>query len=139
MSAICGRIGTVLAVDSDEDSLCLLKSILRLKGFDVLEAVNGQEAIDLAVRSRPELIVMELKLPLVHGFTVIRRIRKLERFSDVPIVSFSPKEPTCHRSLALAAGCAAHLDKPIDFLELEALLDQLLPGHRVEFKSNLVH
>jgi CheY-like chemotaxis protein len=59
MSNDSQRIETVLAVDSDEDNLCLLKSVLGLKGLDVLTAVNGQEAVDLAVRWRPELVLIE--------------------------------------------------------------------------------
>ena len=139
MSADCQRVETVLAVDSDEDNLCLLKSILRLKGFDVLGAVNGHEAVDLAFRWRPELIVMSLKLPLVSGFTVVRRIKKLASLRDVPIISFGVNDPICHRELALAAGCAAHLDQPMDFDELDILIDRFLPGHSLELASLLVH
>ena len=139
MSDDCGRVETVLAVDSDEDNLCLVKSILRLKGFDVLGAVNGHEAVDLALRWRPELILMELQLPLVDGFTVVRRIKKLVSLRNVPIISFSLSDPAYHRSLALNAGCAAHLDKPLDFDELDVLIDRFLPGHILELASALVH
>ena len=68
------RIETVLAVDSDEENLCLVKSILGLKGFDVLQAINGHEA-STRYRWRPELILMELRLPVVNGFTVVRRLK----------------------------------------------------------------
>ena len=135
----CQRIETVLAVDSDEDNLCLLKSILRLKGLDVLTAVNGQEAVDLAGRWRPDLILIDLKLPIVSGFSAVRQIRKLPSLEQVPIVSFALCKPGCHRELALAAGCVAHLDKPIDFDELDLLIDQFLPGHTLELASALVH
>lgn len=68
-------IETVLAVDSDEDNLCLLRSILGLKGLDVLTAVNGQEAVDLAVRWRPELILIDLKLPISLPLAALLNIR----------------------------------------------------------------
>lgn len=132
------RIETVLVVDADDDNRCLLKSILSLKGLDVLEAVNGQEAVDLAFRWRPELIVMDLKLPLVSGFTVVRRIKKLACLRGVPIISFVENEPASHHNLALAAGCAAHME-PLDFDELEILIDRFLPGHNLELASLLVH
>ena len=139
MSNESQRIETVLAVDSDEDNLCLLKSILGLKGLDVLIAANGQEAVDLAVRWRPDLILIDLKLPIVNGFSAVRRIKKLPSLEQVPIISFAPCDPTSHRELALAAGCAAHLDKPIDFDELDLIVDRFLPGHSLELASVLVH
>lgn len=133
------RLATVMVVDNDEDGLCLLRSVLQLKGFDVLEAENGKEAVDLATRWRPELILMELKLPVISGFTAIRRIRQLSDLRKTPIIAFSEPEPVSHDQLALAAGCVAHLEKPIDFDQLDALLDQYLPGHRWELISALVH
>lgn len=133
------RLATVMVVDNDEDGLCLLSSILGLKGFDVLEAENGKEAVELATRWRPELILIELKLPILSGFTAIRRIRKISNLRETPIIAFSIPEPTSHNQLALAAGCVAHLEKPIDFDQLDVLIDQYLPGHRWELISSLVH
>lgn len=133
------RLATVMVVDNDEDELCLLSSIFGLKGFDVLEAINGSDAVDLATRWRPELILMELKLPIISGFTAIRRIRQVSNLRDTPIIAFSTPEPAPHYQLALAAGCVAHLEKPIDFDQLDVLIDQYLPGHRWEFVSSLVH
>src|SRR5688572_33046540 len=69
---------TILIADGDEDSRYLLRSLLELKGFHVLEANDGQEAIDTSVSRRPDLLLIQLKLPLVSGFTAIRRIRKHE-------------------------------------------------------------
>jgi CheY-like chemotaxis protein len=133
------RLVTAMVVDNDEDSLALLSSVLQLKGFDVLRAQNGKEAIDLATQWRPALILMDLKLPVVGGFTAIRQIRQVSTIRETPIIAFSIAEPTSHRKLALASGCVAHLEKPIDFDELDALLDRFLPGHRWEFISGLVH
>ena len=133
------RLATVMVVDNDEDELCLLSSIFGLKGFDVLEAINGKDAIDLATRWRPELILMELKLPVISGFTAIRRIRQVSNLRHTPIIAFSTPEPAPHDQLALAAGCVAHLEKPIDFDQLDILIDQYLPGHRWELVSTLVH
>lgn len=133
------RLATVMVVDNDEDGLCLLSSVLQLKGFDVLAAEDGEEAVNLATRWRPELILMELKLPIISGFTAIRRIRQLSTLRKTPIIAFSLPEPSSHNKLALAAGCVAHLEKPIDFDQLDGLLDQYLPGHRWELISGLVH
>jgi len=139
MSDDSQRTATVLVADSDEDELFLLKSVLALKGFDVLRASDGQEVVDLATRWRPDLILTELKLPVISGFTVIRRIKKLASLRDIPIIAVSLDRPVSHRKLALAAGCAAYLDKPVDFDQLGALIDQFLPGYQWQLTSALVH
>jgi CheY-like chemotaxis protein len=128
-----------MIVDSDPDRLSLLKSILGLKGFDVLEAVNETEAFDLTSRWHPELILMELRRPIMSGFAAVRRIRKLTRARHTPIIAFSLPGPDSQNRLALAAGCVAHLEEPLDFDHLDALIDQYLPGHRWELASVLVH
>jgi CheY-like chemotaxis protein len=133
------RLATVMVADGDEDSICLLKSILGLKGFNVLPAADGQEAVDLAIRWRPDLILIDLKLPIVSGFTAIRRIKKLASLRDTPIIAVSFSKHTSHSRLALAAGCVAHIKKPIEFDRLDALIDQFLPGHRWELASTLIH
>ena len=130
---------TIMIADNDEDNRCLLKSILELKGFVVLEATNGQEAVDLAIEMRPDLLLIELKLPVVNGFTAIRRIKKHDELRQTPIIAFSFSRPASHHKLALAAGCTAHLEEPIEFDQLDALIDQLLPGERLQWASALVH
>jgi len=129
---------TIMIAECDEDERCLLKSVLELKGFSVLEAGDGQQAFDLALQKHPDLILIDLKLPVVSGFTVIRRMQKLARLRRTPIIAVSLNKPISHRSRALAAGCAAHLNKPIEFNELDSLIDQLLPGSRVELTSALI-
>lgn len=130
---------TIMIAETDKDERCLLKSILELKGFSVLEAVDGQQAFELALQNHPDLILIDLKLPIVSGFTVIRRMQKLARLRRTPIIAVSLAQPISHRHLALAAGCAAHLNKPIEFDELTLLIDKLLPEARVEFASAYIH
>ena len=129
---------TIMVADSDEDSRYLLRSLLELKGFRVLEASDGQEAIDTSMRLKPDLVLIQLKLPVVSGFTVIRRIRKHEELRTVPIIAISFNHPTSNRNLALAAGCNAHIENPIEFDLLDALVDQLLPGDRLPLASLLI-
>ena len=132
------RNPTILVADSDEDTRYLLRSLLEMKGFQVLEANDGQEAIDTSVTRRPDLLLIQLKLPVVSGFTAIRRIRKYEELRAVPIIAISFNNPSTNRKLALAAGCNAHIENPIEFDLLEDLVDQLLPGDRTALTSILV-
>lgn len=129
---------TIMVADNDDDERALLKSILELKGFQVVEAIDGQEAIELAVSKRPDLILIQLKLPVVSGFTAIRRIRKYAELKDLPIVAISFNNPVANHNLALAAGCMAHLENPIEFDLLDDLIDQLLPGERLPLASVLI-
>lgn len=129
----------VMIADCDEDNRCLLKSILELKGFIVLQAVDGKEAFDLAIHTNPDLMLIDLTLPVISGLTVIRRIRNLAKLRDTPIIAISFNKPTSQRRMALAAGCAAHMEKPIEFEELDILIDRLLPGERWQFASAMVH
>ena len=130
---------TIIIADSHEDERCLLKSILELKGFSVFEAGDGQQAFDLALQRHPDLILIDLKLPVVSGFTVIRRMQKLARLRLTPIIAMSVDKPISHQRLAMAAGCAAHLNKPIEFDELDILLERLLPAGLIGLASALVH
>jgi two-component system, cell cycle response regulator DivK len=130
---------TLLIADGDADERCLLKSIMELKGFSVLEAGDGQKAFDLALQRHPDLILIDLKLPVVSGFTVIRRMQKLVRLRLTPIIAMSLEKPISHQRLAMAAGCAAHLNKPIEFHELDILLARLVPSALVGLSSVLVH
>ena len=129
---------TVLIAESDEETRYLLKAVLELKGFKVLEASDGEKAIDTVLRQRPDLLLIQLKLPVISGFTAVRRIRKHADLSQIPIIAISFDNPTSNHNLALAAGCSAHIENPLEFDRLEGLLDQFLPGDRVPLASVLV-
>ncbi len=129
---------TILVADSDDDNRYLLRSLLELKGFHVFLATDGQEAIDTAVRKHPDLVLIQLKLPVVSGFTAIRRMRRCAALREVPIIAVSFNNPTANRNVALAAGCNAHIEDPIEFDLLDELIDRLLPGERLPLASILI-
>jgi two-component system cell cycle response regulator DivK len=129
---------TILVADNDDDNRSLVRAVLALKGFDVLEAIDGEKAFVLAVQKRPALLLIDLKLPLVSGIRVIRKLRELG-MKNMPIIATSLNRPTSHRDLALAAGCVAHMEKPYEPDQLDDLLDQFLPGTRASLISVLVH
>ena len=131
-------VSTIMVADSDADNRYLLRSLLELKGFHVLLATDGQEAIDTALRKRPDLVLIQLKLPVVSGFTAIRRMRSCAALREIPIIAVSLSNPTANRNVALAAGCNAHLEDPIEFDALDELLNQLLPGERLPLASILI-
>ena len=116
-----------LVVEDFEDSRYMLRQLLELAGYRVVEATDGEEAIELAVTRRPELILMDLSLPKLDGLSATRRIRQQQGLSHVPIVAVSAHDSPGTRTEALAAGCNEYVTKPIDFDQLSLLLHRLLP------------
>jgi two-component system cell cycle response regulator DivK len=116
----------VLVVDDLHDNRALLKQILRLYGAQVLEANDGQEAIDLACLEYPQLILMDLSMPVMDGFEATRQLKLLAATRHIPIVAVSAhcQEPE-QRKKALAAGCQDCFEKPIAFDKIAALLRTL--------------
>jgi two-component system, cell cycle response regulator DivK len=118
---------TVMVVEDFEDNRFMMRRLLEMSGYRVLEAINGEDAVELARRERPSLILMDLSLPLLDGLAATRRIRQVKELQHVPIVAVSAHDTADFHAEALAAGCNDYVTKPIDFDQLEALLHRLLP------------
>jgi len=119
------RTWTVLVVEDFEDNRFMMKRLLEMSGYRVIEAVNGQEAVDLAGSESPDVILMDLSLPVLDGLTATRRIRENAALRKVPIVAVSAHDTADFHADALAAGCNEYMTKPIDFEQLEHLLGRL--------------
>ena len=125
---VAGKEGgaTVLLVEDTEDNRQMMKGLLEMSGFRVVEAVNGKQAIDLAYEVRPAIILMDLSLPYVDGIAATRRIRSMPELKRVPIVVVSAHDTSDFHKLALDAGCDAYVTKPVHYPELEELVNSLL-------------
>lgn len=117
---------TVLVVEDFADNRFMMRKLLEMSGYQVVEAVDGKEAVEVAERARPDLILMDLSLPRLDGLDATRRIRELEGLRFVPIVAVSAHDTNDFHADALAAGCNEYVTKPIDFDELDALVKKLL-------------
>jgi len=117
---------SVLLVEDYEDNRLMMKHLLELSGYRVLEATNGAQAIKVAMREIPDLILMDLSLPQVDGLSATRQIRAVPALSDVPIVAVSAHDSADFHAEALASGCNEYVTKPIDFGQLEAVIKSLL-------------
>jgi DNA-binding response OmpR family regulator len=120
---------TILVVEDDDNSLLVLKDILRTKGYQVLEAWDGQQALEVAEAEKLDLILLDMQLPRLSGIGVIRRLRENQTFAGVPIVLMTGCDPEKYRGDAIAAGCNDFLPKPIDFDHLDAVLECFVPLH----------
>jgi CheY-like chemotaxis protein len=116
----------VLLVEDTEDNRFMLKRLLEMSSYDVVEAVNGEEAVRMASSEHPDIILMDLSLPVVDGLGATRQIRSLPDMRQTPIIAVSAHDTADFHSEALAAGCNAYITKPIDFGELEDLVQRLL-------------
>lgn len=117
---------TVLVVEDFEDNRFLMRRLLEMSGYGVLEATNGEEAVLIAERERPDLVLMDLSLPLLDGLAATREIRKCDYLKKIPIIAVSAHDTTDFHTEALAAGCDDYVTKPIDFDQLELAIQKLL-------------
>jgi signal transduction histidine kinase/FixJ family two-component response regulator len=118
VTGYAGARRSVLIVDDGEDNRALLRAMLGELGFDCHEAQSGLEALQVAQRSRPDVILMDLKMPGMDGFEATRLIRIIEPLKDVPVIMVSANITEDSATLCLAAGANAYLAKPIEEGEL---------------------
>lgn len=117
---------TVLLVEDTEDNRFMMRRLLEMSGYRVIEATNGEEAVKVAEAETPGLILMDLSLPVIDGLAATRLIRKLPKLRQTPIIAVSAHDSSDFLVEALGAGCNSYITKPIDFSELEQLIVQEL-------------
>jgi CheY-like chemotaxis protein len=115
---------TIMVVEDYDDTRVLLKTGLERLGYTVLEASNGQEAVDLAAREHPDLILMDLDLPILDGIAATQRIRQKPELEGVPIVAVTAYPMSYSHVKAFAKGCDEYMRKPIDISELERVVSR---------------
>ena len=120
----------VLVIEDHDDTRFLLKYLLGVRGFRVVEAADGEEAICIAESNCPDLILMDISLPRLDGLAATRRMRGIATLYDVPIVYLSGHAEPAFRGAALATGGNDFLVKPLDIGELERVLDRHLGKSR---------
>lgn len=118
-----------LLVEDFEDSRFMMRRLLELAGYAVVEASDGEQAVALALRERPALILMDLSLPKLDGLAATRQIRRSAEVSNTPIVAISAHDSPETRTEALDAGCNEYVTKPIDFDQLGELVKRFLPAN----------
>jgi len=116
----------VLLVEDNELNRDMLVRRLKRAGLEVITAGDGQEALDLMVSSRPAVVLMDMNLPVLDGWSACRRAREDERIRDIPIIALTAHALDEDRRSALAAGCDDYATKPVDFPGLLAKIRQLM-------------
>ena len=116
----------VLVVDDSATVRDLLSRRLGRKGYAVITAGDGQEGVDMAVVDRPDIIILDLHMPVLDGWQAAREIRKIEATAGIPILALTAYDSSSDRSAALAAGCNEFDSKPISMPRLIAKMERLL-------------
>jgi CheY-like chemotaxis protein len=118
----------ILYVEDNDDNVYVVKNRLGRAGFTVLVAGDGAQGLTMAAAERPDLILMDLSLPVLDGWEATRRLKADAATKGIPVIALSAHAMAGDREKALAAGCDDYDSKPIDFTRLRAKIQALLPG-----------
>ena len=118
----------ILLVEDNEMNRDMLSRRLERKGFQVVMAADGQQGVDMAVSEGPDLILMDMDLPIIDGWEATRRVKSGEGTRGIPVIALTAHAMVGDRDKAMAAGCDDYDTKPIDFPRLLGKIETLLGG-----------
>jgi len=113
---------TILYVEDNKDNRTLVRRVLMAEGYNILEAVDATEALLTLEETIPDLILMDINMPDVDGYTLTRQIKRKPGFENVPIIALTANVMRGDREKSLDAGCDGYIQKPID---IDTICDQL--------------
>ena len=116
----------ILYVEDNDDNIYVLKNRLGRAGHTVVVAIDGEQGVAMAAAEQPELILMDLRLPVIDGWEATRRIKAQAETRHIPIIALSAHAMTGDREKALEVGCDDYDTKPVDFARLRSKIDALL-------------
>jgi CheY-like chemotaxis protein len=125
----------ILVAEDNGDAREMLQVLLETKGYAVVSAADGFEAIDLAIHALPDLILLDLELPGLDGLSVITELRLHPGLEEIPIIVISGHDPASYRAAAMNAGGNDYLMKPIDFSRLDKVLHENIPRQFVHIRT----
>ena len=128
LTSVCAVLmKTILIAEDRESSRELLRTLLEHSGYSVIEATNGAEAILIARKSNPDLVLLDLHMPIRDGFEVLSELRSDARFQSTPILAVTASAMQGDKERVLKSGFSGYLTKPLNFSELRHVLSRLLP------------
>jgi two-component system, cell cycle response regulator DivK len=117
----------ILVVEDTEDNRRILRDLLTRAGFELIEAADGQSGVSMATAHRPDLILMDIQLPIFDGYEATRRIKANPDTRDIPIIAVTSYALSGDETKALAAGCDGYVAKPYSPRRILAMVQELLP------------
>ena len=126
------RPGRILVVDDNPDNVEIIATRLRFRGYEILEASTGSQALSLVREAEPDLILLDVMLPDIDGYDISRRIKGDEALPFIPIILVTARDTTQDKVAGLDAGADDYLTKPVNFAELEARVRSMLRIKRLQ-------
>ena len=117
----------ILVVEDQEDNRQILRDLLTSADYEMTEAENGQEALDAVAKQRPDLILMDIQLPVMDGYEATRRLKGNPAYKDIPIIVVTSYALSGDEGKARDAGCDAYVTKPYSPRQLLAKIREFLP------------
>ncbi len=121
----------ILVVEDNVENMRLMQMLLGSRSYTVLKAVDGEEGLKVALRERPDLIIMDIELPKINGLDVVRKLRENPAFNSIPIIALTAYAMKSDREKAMEAGCNAYFSKPFSTRELLEAIANMLPKKSV--------
>jgi CheY-like chemotaxis protein len=122
----------ILLVEDNEMNRDMLSRRLQRRGFEVLVASDGAASVELASAEQPDLVLMDMSLPVLDGWEASRRLKSTPATKDIPIIALTAHAMASDREKSLQAGCDDYDTKPVDFARLLDKIDRLLAGNAAE-------
>ena len=116
----------ILYVEDNEDNVYMLSRRLKRKGFEIVIAVDGEQGVEMASSEKPDLILMDLSLPKMDGWTATKYIKSNEKLKSIPIIALSAHAMEEHKQRALDSGCNDYDTKPVDINRLLSKISEQL-------------
>jgi two-component system cell cycle response regulator DivK len=117
----------ILIVEDQEDNRMILRDLLSRAGYELIEAVNGEDGVAQALKRRPDLILMDIQLPVIDGYEATRRIKSNADLKSVPVIAVTSYALSGDEMKARAAGCDAYVAKPFSPRQLLSKVQEFLP------------
>ena len=117
----------ILMVEDTEDNRQIMRDLMASAGFELLEAVNGADGVAMAAREKPDLILMDIQLPVMDGYEASRRIKAIPELRHIPIIAVTSYALSGDEAKTMAAGCDGYVAKPFSPRALLAKIREFLP------------
>jgi two-component system, cell cycle response regulator DivK len=117
----------ILYIEDNDDNIYVIKNRLGRAGYVIVVATDGEQGIAMAQSEKPDLILMDLRIPVVDGWEATRRLKASSETRSIPVIALSAHAMPGDRERALAAGCEDYDTKPVDMARLRAKIQALLP------------
>jgi two-component system, cell cycle response regulator DivK len=118
--------GTILYVEDNPDNRLLVKRVLLAEDYSLLEAIDGKDALDVLKTARPDLILMDINMPDMDGYTLTAKIKSMPGFDRIPILALTANVMRGDKEKTLEAGCDGYIQKPLDIDQLTREIEKFL-------------